>query len=391
MALEAEEERKQKELKESSMGMKKQTTKKVGFVTSSTMRMDEKKRMVPILSDEHEQTQKFSSKTGASFTEKKKLDKEQAFFLSNNKGIALVFSPVNGDLPSNSEVPVSVTIYNNVCGKFDDTIVASVNGLPEVKFPVRVNISGSPIVIPPNQVGLNYNTIPANLPMPTIVANTNSIQKSFKIKNTGMKALDVNWKIFDQSDLEKQNSDYFDIGIIKNTSFDKAQTPFKFNFTALEPSESTDTAYEVVPKQASVAPRSSQEFTVYFHPNKGVGLFQSTLLASPQVSEQEIAAATDPSDLPAPGSLGIIALSLNATTISPYLQLDKNVKMDGEKHVKFTQWAVVDKDVQTKALKKLVFSNDTKADMTFHFQVDGPFSIVKSKSNTGAKHPLALT
>jgi hypothetical protein len=52
-------------------------------------------------------------------------------------------------------------------------------------------------------VGLNYNTIPATLPMPTIVAYTNSINKSFKIKNTGMKALDVNWKIFDQSDLDK--------------------------------------------------------------------------------------------------------------------------------------------------------------------------------------------
>jgi hypothetical protein len=108
------------------------------------------------------------------------------------------------------------------------------------------------------------------------------------------------------------------------------------------------------------------------------------------VAEYEIAAAKDPSDLPAPGSLGIIALSLNANTISPYLQLDKNTKMDGEKHIKFSQWSVVDKDIKSKALKKLVFSNDTKADMTFHFKVDGPFSIVKSKSNTGAKHPMAL-
>lgn len=64
--------------------------------------------------------------------------------------------------------------------------------------------------------------------------------------------------------------------------------------------------------------------------------------------------------------------------------------MDGEKHIKFKQWSVSDKEGDSKSLKKLVFSNDTKADMTFNFTIDGPFSIVKSKSNTGAKHPMAL-
>lgn len=32
----------------------------------------------------------------------------------------------------NAEVPITVTIYNNVCGKFDDTIVSNVKGLPRV-------------------------------------------------------------------------------------------------------------------------------------------------------------------------------------------------------------------------------------------------------------------
>jgi len=39
--------------------------------------------------------------------------------------------------------------------------------------------------------------------------------------------------------------------------------------------------------------------------------------------------------------------------------------------------------------KKLTFSNDTKADLTFNFSVSGPFDIVKSKTNSGAKHPMA--
>ena len=105
----------------------------------------------------------------------------------------MVFSPHIGELPPNSEVPISVTIYNNVCGKFDDTITANVEGLPSVTFPVRINISGSPVIIPPNQVGLNYNTVPPSLAMPTIVANSNQISKTFKIKNTGIRALQVDW------------------------------------------------------------------------------------------------------------------------------------------------------------------------------------------------------
>lgn len=101
----------------------------------------------------------------------------------------MVFSPHVGELPANSELPILVTLYNNVCGKFDDTIVANVDGLPSAKFPVRVNISGSPVVIPPNQVGLNYNTLIPSLPMPTIVAKSQSICKTFKLKNTGIRAL----------------------------------------------------------------------------------------------------------------------------------------------------------------------------------------------------------
>jgi hypothetical protein len=34
-----------------------------------------------------------------------------------------------GELPPNSEIPITITIYNNVCGKFDDVLVSKVKGL----------------------------------------------------------------------------------------------------------------------------------------------------------------------------------------------------------------------------------------------------------------------
>lgn len=117
---------------------------------ASYTKKEAKKLSRPILSDEHEQTNKFSSATGGTFTATKRLETEQAFFLSNNKGIAIVFNPQSGELPPHSELSVNVTIYNNVCGKFDDKFVSEIKGLPPVEFPVNIQISGSPILIPAN-------------------------------------------------------------------------------------------------------------------------------------------------------------------------------------------------------------------------------------------------
>lgn len=98
--------------------------------------------------------------------------------------------------------------------------------------------------------------------------------------------------------------------------------------------------------------------------------------------------ADDPNDLPKKGSLGNIALKLAANTISPELSIDKSNRMEGGKQIKIKKWAITSDDAPL-VTKKLTFSNDTKADLTFNFTVDGPFDIVKSKTNSGAKHPMA--
>lgn len=47
----------------------------------STMGGESAKRNKAILSDEHEHTQKFSSVSGSTFTQTKKIEKEQSYFL----------------------------------------------------------------------------------------------------------------------------------------------------------------------------------------------------------------------------------------------------------------------------------------------------------------------
>lgn len=42
-----------------------------------------------------------------------------------------------------------------------------------------------------------------------------------------------------------------------------------------------------------------------------------------------------------------------------------------------------------KKISKLCFTNESKADLTFNLNISGPFEIVRTKTNSGAVHPLA--
>ena len=111
------------------------------------------------------------------------------------------------------------------------------------------------------------------------------------IKNTGIKSVEINWKIFDQAKGNDQPAestplveDIFDIDIIKNLAFDKADVPYKFEYKAIEPEPSQGSAFKIEPTTAVVGSRSTHQFTVTFDPSKGTGRFKSVILASPELS-----------------------------------------------------------------------------------------------------------
>ena len=52
-------------------------------------------------------------------------------------------------------------------------------------------------------------------------------------------------------------------------------------------------------------------------------------------------------------------------------------------------WSVQGEPDAPKKIQKLTFTNDSKADLTFNLNINGPFDIVKTKTNSGAVHPLA--
>lgn len=84
--------------------------------------------------------------------------------------------------------------------------------------------------------------------MPTLVTNAPKISKRFKIKNTGIKDVNIDWKMFDKDlKTKEENKDYFDLKIIKNQGFDSKEMPFKIDLTAIEPEPSMNSPFEIYP------------------------------------------------------------------------------------------------------------------------------------------------
>lgn len=113
------------------------------------------------------------------------------------------------------------------------------------------------------------------------------------------------------------------------------------------------------------------------------------MMATPELTKDELELAEDGDEFLKRGALGIISLGLFGETIEPVLTIDKKSRNDGENHMNFKYWSIPNDINAPNATQKLIYTNNTKADLNFNLNISGPFEIAKTKSNTGAVHPLA--
>lgn len=444
--------------KPGSKSSKRETKIRFALTNKSKKGLNIKQLKRALLTDSHEHMNKFQSKTGETFTATKRLEREQSFYLSNNKGLAIVLNPSYGELLPHAEIPIDVTIYNNACGRFEDTLISEIKGLPPFKFPIYASINGSPLIIPENQVGLNYFTNPPTLAFPTVVDNSPQLMKTFKITNTGIADVVIDWNLYDQKDQNERNKedDLFKITIDKNTGFDSEENPYKLKFDLIEPEPSVNSPFSIEPQRAVIPARETQFFEVRFNSGQGVDTFKCVVLAHPQLAEdlesemaeqhpdevnhkvQELPARAhqtmdlydynsdssadreeeearmthqpsvdrdlhddeephkwendsqnDPSQN-AKRDLGIVALKLYAKTIEPVLSVDMKEKLDSEYYFNFYQWPMNHED-EPSDIEKVCLVNETKANLIFNLETEGPFKIISTKTNSGSVHPLAPT
>jgi hypothetical protein len=131
---------------------------------------------------------------------------------------------------------------------------------------------------------------------------------------------------------------------------------------------------------------------VTFYPNKpgkGTGKFRTIVLATPELTQDELAIADDAKEFSKKGSLGLVAFNLFSESIDPVLSIDKRTRVDNLNHVLFKYWSYRGCEEAPSGIQRVVYTNDTKSDLLFNLVTDGPFEIVKTKTNTNAKHPNA--
>ncbi len=61
--------------------------------------------------------------------------------------------------------------------------------------------------------------------------------------------------------------------------------PFKLDFKAIEPPAAKNSAFTITPMHATIESKGSVMFNVRFDSRKGLGFFQSTILAHPHLVE----------------------------------------------------------------------------------------------------------
>lgn len=66
-----------------------------------------------------------------------------------------------------------------------DYLCCDVKGLSVKKFPIRLNVTGSPLVVTPNQVGVDFKNDYPSLTVGHLMHSFPAISKQFKLTNSG--------------------------------------------------------------------------------------------------------------------------------------------------------------------------------------------------------------
>ncbi len=267
-----------------------------------------------LLNDQHENLI-FTSPKGIEHTKMKQIEKESHMYLSNKKGVALVIEPSNGKLEPYSEILVSISIYNECVGDFEDELVSQIKGLAERRFPIQLKIRGNPLQLAPFQTGIDYNEEPPLLKIGNVITKINQINKTFKVINTGGNLIMLKWKIYDFEKIlnPSKNRDLVRLRISESKGL------FSLKFIPNEPEESTgdEKTYDIQPNNYLMQPKETKEFDVSFRTNEP-GLKSSLLVAFPKFMDNNSISNV---------GLNELAVKIDANGIFPKLLVDKTVSL----------------------------------------------------------------
>ena len=147
---------------------------------------------------------------GKTFIQARQLDKAQKVHLSNNKGISIMCEPHEGILFKKQTHKIVVTMFNDTSGRFKDNLVISVKDHEVKKFPININIKGTPISLSKNQLGIDFSQETPSLHTGTLVIDNGNFKRNIKVINNGPKEVFMKWFFYPFGEIDPEK-DIFSI------------------------------------------------------------------------------------------------------------------------------------------------------------------------------------
>jgi hypothetical protein len=315
-----------------------------------------------LLTAAHEEIN-FTSPKGQEFTKQKQIEKDSIFYLSSQKGIAIVIEPKKGDLAPHSECIIKLSFFNECVGDFHDVLSSNIKGLDKIDFPINLRIKGNPLQLSPFQPGINYLMNPPLLKMGYLLRNTGKITKNLKFVNIGQNTIGLDWKIYDYEDfLKPKDRPAFELKVAKN----ELENKFKINFKPLAPKEFPPEKqyFTIEPESAIVGPKSTTDFTVTFKTDTD-GMKEALFIAYPKIGDESQKNV----------KFDDLALKVIAGGLAPHLTVDKATNLEGEYDYKFY---VHSYGKHPKPYRPIILINKEKINMIVKLDIEGPFKIIKT-------------
>ncbi|KAJ9523120.1 hypothetical protein QJQ45_023889 [Haematococcus lacustris] len=169
------------------------------------------------LADTTDKSSPFRSAKGTDMMATRRLQ-QQAEQVLGSKGLAVSVQPPSAQLPAWSRVVLKLSAFNDMCGDYFDTLHVQVGSLPVRNFPVRIGVTGTPLVVQKERVltrGLQQRSAQwhTDLAFGQLPAGV-QLTKTFYVFNTGALDMHLSWTFMryqDDSDCDNPSATIFNV------------------------------------------------------------------------------------------------------------------------------------------------------------------------------------
>jgi len=356
-----------------------------------------------ILSDEHEEAERFRSMHGQQVLNARNVAQEAQQMLEAGNGVAITCASYSGRVPAWGEVELRVDVYSDMCGIYRDRMVVDVVGLPTVHIPIVAKLTGTPVEFEGTTLGLNLMGGVASMDFGDILKNNTVQNRLLRISNSAPWPIAVNWKILESAPPQGSN-------LINLTSSVDAEGRVHYSICAVEPEEAETPPFKLDPERLVIPAHSSKAVNIAcewdmpsHHENFLVGTVEVLPKDAPIPGEESIAdkgRVVEPLDLldreeAQPALLQDLAAGsqlINMEDLVVGLRCEVTrafLETDSTKHLKWICSTSHDYKKHPSFVKEIALSNRSRCNLTFSLKVDTPFTI-DSTLCTAPIHPMAM-